>query len=275
MRRMILISIIGLLVIPISCGLFPTDSDDKSAGDGRSTPNQTPPVQVGEPINKEAALMAMWHAETLLAPESLYHTIKMELAQIRSQWLDSLTFWTGVSNKWASPGSTIGFYPPWHEAEVWLLVSPSLAESIRNGNSREMTAHLRRYRAQITDYDYAWGDSLFFSVKTEELYNPLVMAKDFGDIAGIWKAYVETYRIDGSNVFRLQTDGTTRYFFNFRWGDDCVAGCTEWHVLYFQIDGDSSILLDSWPEDTDGIRPEMIDTLKILMKNFNQGLPGL
>ena len=251
----------GLLVIPIGCGMFPTGDDDKV--------KFVNPLDLTPRENEEAELMALWLSGELVAPTDLYDSIVTELALIREQWADSLAFWDDSLD--CCQGS-LTFTPTWTAGTVNITAPKPVYDSAVSGTHHQFNKIMNEYRALIPINYYELFGKTHFSMVSDELISPYVMKNEIEKIDGVLYASFGPFLGSTANVYRLATDDGIRYFWDFAWGD-CPAGCIFGHIFYFEVTDGIVSLIDTHTWRTRDEEPVWFDTFRTVVGNWYKGIP--
>ena len=216
MRRIFLIPLTGILAITLSCSLFLFNS---SAVAG---PQPAASIESKSWEDQEAEMMALWFSGELVAPTGLNDTIKAELAMIRSQWADSLSFWddslySSSSQFYKNEYRSVRFTPPWFPGQIKLRAKEKLARKILDSSLAGFCDLMRELYIDEWSLDSLRKNRWYRFMKSSRELNSKVMATRFNELTRTKIASPDYIWIPEPNILRRVDSGRTEYFWRHEW----------------------------------------------------------
>jgi len=171
--------------------------------------------------DSESELAALWLSGERVAPSDLYQTIKSDLSDIRTAYLDSIS---EVDTE---------FRPPWVPSQIIVGFTEEGVRKLRTGEFPEFDELNDLFH--LTELDTKLTSTTPRAVLTfAGNQHPQRLSDPYGELDDIVYAEPNGYMGDWSNVYPWRLADGMSYLWRDAWGD-CPAGCINSRFWYFRV----------------------------------------
>ena len=213
--------------------------------------NDSPHVPTTPKENREAEEAALWLSEELYAPDTLYETIKSDLAAIRNSYIGTIPVDIQF-RAWWSP-SILGITVTEETRQKLLNNEHTVVDSL---NSVFSATHMDTFRLNV---------GTFTVINFEGRFHPDRLAEIYESIDDVVSASHNSWIGDYSNVYPWKLDKGNSYLFREGSGD-CMMGCIHNRFWYFRVDESDIDFVGYW--DHLGPEPDWWEEGKVAWHQF-------
>lgn len=205
---------------------------------GRSTnpeDNKTEPT-IHDPFeNEEAELLALVMSGELCAPRDMYEHVHQDLAQIRSEWGETIP-----------QLQTVVHSPQWDPTGILLDVNEATYREIENGQYTAWDSVNALFEVDtITLWQLLHGIAYYAGIGFGGYLNSRLTFDAYVTLPGVIEVSSSTRMGDGPNIYGAVHDWGRAYLFRAA-GGDCFSGCIDNRFWYFRSTAEGIEYAGDW-----------------------------